>query len=293
VFAFEKSSRRQGTVEGLAPSKEKVAPEFYQVWMNVDLVERLIELSEGENYQKVLTFLQEPKRQIAEYMLLTISLTHPKKGRGLMDELLSTLLPPFIGNHPNSITVLTALWKNNEQMMIRGICELCNADQRVMNLSRVLDITQEIRDSFMKIVNCEDYKFTVNLGILAGKRDFLHYDVWLQKRLAEIGTPFIDPLIQYVFENIVYPLKEQEKKSGELTESVKNNILERSHLNKEKLTITYEHLNNLRLQENPKVTANSKVAIKKLTEELMALFPLHNTSSGTSEEIDNAANSYF
>ena len=48
-----------------------------------------------------------------------------------------------------------------------------------MNLSRVLDITQEIKDSFMTIVNCADYKFAVNLGILAGKRDFLHFDVWI------------------------------------------------------------------------------------------------------------------
>jgi len=28
----------------------------------------------------------------------------------------------------------------------------------------------------MPIVNCDDYHFAVNLGILAGKRDFLHYD---------------------------------------------------------------------------------------------------------------------
>jgi hypothetical protein len=48
-----------------------------------------------------------------------------------------------------------------------------------MNLSRVLDITQEVRDSLLAIVYCEDYNFAVNLGILAGKRDFLHYDNWI------------------------------------------------------------------------------------------------------------------
>lgn len=48
-----------------------------------------------------------------------------------------------------------------------------------MNLSRVLDITQEVKESLMPIVDCEDYYFAVNLAILAGKRDFLHYDVWL------------------------------------------------------------------------------------------------------------------
>jgi len=40
----------------------------------------------------------------------------------------------------------------------------------------VLDITQEIKDSLIEIVYCDDYDFAVNLGILAAKRDFLHYD---------------------------------------------------------------------------------------------------------------------
>jgi hypothetical protein len=35
----------------------------------------------------------------------------------------------------------------------------------------------------MPIVNCDDYYFAVNLGILAGKRDFLHYDQWLVDRI--------------------------------------------------------------------------------------------------------------
>ena len=111
--------------------------------------------------------------------MLTISQTNPTRGNLILDELLSALLPQFLGNHPNSILVLRKLWEFNRDLMIRGISELCRHDQRVMNLSRVLDITQEIKDSLITIVYCEDYDFAVNLGILAGKRDFLHYDVWL------------------------------------------------------------------------------------------------------------------
>lgn len=77
-----------------------------------------------------------------------------------------------------------------------------------MNLSRVLDITQEVKESLIPIVNCEDYYFAVNLGILAGKRDFLHYDVWLQSRIAEVGTPFIKALVKYMKEHIIMPIIE-------------------------------------------------------------------------------------
>lgn len=136
--------------------------------------------------------------------------------------------------------------------MIRGICELCRHDQRIMNLSRVLDITQEVRDSLIPIVDCSDYYFAVNLGILAGKRDFLHYDVWLQSRIKDVGTPFIKALLKYIKVHIVYPIIEYVQRirtnngnlSEESLENYKSGVLDRSHLSKEKLCITIEHLTN-------------------------------------------------
>ena len=77
-----------------------------------------------------------------------------------------------------------------------------------MNLSRVLDITQEVKESLLAIVYCRDYNFAVNLGILAGKRDFLHYDVWIQRQIKEVGTPFIDAVIKYLTEHILNPVTE-------------------------------------------------------------------------------------
>ena len=135
----------------------------------------------------------------------------------MLDELLSLLLPQFLGNHNNSILVLQALWRNNQDLMIRSICELCRHDQRIMNLSRVLDITQEVKESLMPIVDCEDYYFAVNLAILAGKRDFLHYDVWLGRRISEVGTPFIKALLKYIKEHIISPIVEHMKRSPEVT----------------------------------------------------------------------------
>ena len=124
-----------------------------------------------------------------------------------------------------------------------------------MNLSRVLDITQEIKESLLPIVNCEDYYFAVNLGILAGKRDFLHYDVWLKGRIEAVGTPFIKALLKYIKEHIITPIMEYMKKhmnpsqnamdvSQEQIETHKQQVLERSHLSREKLCITIEHLSN-------------------------------------------------
>jgi hypothetical protein len=55
-------------------------------------------------------------------------------------------------------------------------------------------------------VYCEDYNFAVNLGILAGKRDFLHYDVWIKSRIKDVGSPFVDALLKYIYEHIISPV---------------------------------------------------------------------------------------
>jgi hypothetical protein len=67
--------------------------------------------------------------------------------------------------------------------MISAISEVFRKENSFLNLSRVLyflfqvlDITQEIKDSLLSIVNSKDNEFSVALGILAGKRDFLHFD---------------------------------------------------------------------------------------------------------------------
>ena len=154
-----------------------------------------------------------PIKHMPEYLLLSLSLAKPSCGNLLLDELLSILMPIFLGNHDNSSIVMATIFQNNQSLFIRSICEMCKHDQRLMNLSRVLDITQEVKDSLIKIVYCEDYNFAVNLGILAGKRDFLHYDVWIKSRIKDVGSPFINALIKYIQENIITPVSDFVHKS--------------------------------------------------------------------------------
>lgn len=99
----------------------------------------------------------------------------------------------------------------------------------------------------MPIVDCEDYYFAVNLAILAGKRDFLHYDVWLQKRINDVGTPFIRAMLKYIKEHIIQPITEfaRQTSNTDQIEQQKQLVLEKSHLSKEKLAMTIENLQNL------------------------------------------------
>ena len=76
----------------------------------------------------------------------------------------------------NSFSVIEEVWNANKELVINAIANMYNSSPDLMNLSRILDITQKLKESLLLLVNCNDYKFAVNLAILAVKRDFLHIE---------------------------------------------------------------------------------------------------------------------
>lgn len=147
-------------------------------------------------------------------------------------------------------------------------------------MNRILDITQEVKQSLIPIVYCEDYAFAVSLGILAGKRDFLHYEMWLKSRIKDIGSAFIEALLKWIEDNITYPVQDFTKRNAGMLasnpdqfESQKTSLLEKSHLTKEKLQMTMDHLRPANLQSNTLVTKETLAHITELTATLRELFP--------------------
>jgi CCR4-NOT transcription complex subunit 1 len=110
--------------------KERGEPaESIEIWQCIDLVERLVILSESPNlFVKVKKMFEGPLKQLPEYLLLNLSCAKPPVGNIMIDELLSILMPIFLGNHANSSIVLQKLFELNSSLFIRGICELCKHD---------------------------------------------------------------------------------------------------------------------------------------------------------------------
>lgn len=78
------------------------------------LVERLITLSDSTLlYKRIRRVFDFPLTSLPEYLLLSISMSKPDCGNLMLDELLSILMPIFLGNHDNSAVVLAQLFENN------------------------------------------------------------------------------------------------------------------------------------------------------------------------------------
>jgi CCR4-NOT transcription complex subunit 1 len=206
TFSFAKCSKRIGQVSELPDINSLMI----DVWSSPEVIEILLHLSETQSYHKVRKILDTPIASCPEYLLLALSQAKVCKGTYLLDELLSILMRGFLESHPQSSPVLKKLWDFNSELMIRTVSELCN-DTRVnskINISKALEITQGINDSLIRFVKSEDYYFAVSLGILAGDKDFLNCDAWLNERIKTVGSPFVRSLTHYLLCHVFRPIQD-------------------------------------------------------------------------------------
>jgi len=224
---------------------------------------------------------------IPEIIVIALALIKTEGDEFIYEEILNETLPLFLGNHINSIAVLEEVWNLNREMVIKTICNLYRSNPDLMNLSRILDITQKIKDSLIPIVSCADHYFTVNLAILAVKRDFLHIDQWLSERISKIGDDFIECLLNYIKENVIALCKDV------TSQTAKENILERCQLSLESLAIIFENLTPNKIGKNPKVSKRIEAEITNTYKAIFEIFDELQAQPPNSEEIEEAANKIY
>lgn len=273
-------------------------PASLQFWCCLELLELLIEGSETEYYFHIRNLFEIPLAKCPDILIIGLSQIKPKAGMVLLEELFSNLFPLYLLNHSNSIPILEALWRYNEKLMIEAIFCLYRKENSSLNLSRVLDITQEIKDSLIPLANCSNLIFSVSLGILASKREFLHFEHWLTDRLKNVGNSFITILLRYIEENVILPcdmIEKAELIQPHIVNSAPQNtplsILEKAQMTLESLGIIMENFLGSGFEKlHPK---NQKKA-KEIFASVCKYFPaLSGMNESAFLEIETAANNLF
>ena len=254
-------------------------------WTCISLLEVLLKLSHGNNYVKVKELFNWPIQNIPEIIALGLIQITQKPSDFLYDELIQEVLTCFLGNHMNSFSVIEEVWNANKELVINAIANMYNSSPDLMNLSRILDITQKLKESLLLLVTCNDYKFAVNLAILAVKRDFLHIEQWLKERIENVGDDFILALLDYIKENLIIHCKTNTKN--------KEAILEKSQLNFETLAIILENLTSVKHSNNPKVSLSTEEQVQEIYKNIFDTFKELNLEPVDSKEIEETANSIF
>lgn len=171
------------------------------IWRSLDLVETLLHLSERGLYSQVQDLFKFPTQHCPDVLVLALLQLNPPI-TGLCHELLTNLIPVFLGNHPNSGIILHHAW-HSQNLSIKPIIMHAMAewyirgDNDQTRLSRILDVAQDLKALSM-LLNAQSFPFVIDLACLASRREYLKLEKWITDKIREHGEPFISACIKFL-----------------------------------------------------------------------------------------------
>lgn len=179
------------------PDNKKLAS-----WKCLGLLETLLNLLEnGGLYSQVQELLKEPVQHCPDVLVLGL-LQHTQPMSKLRQELLSSLIPVFLGNHPNSAIILHHAWHAQsplvKPLVMHAMAEwYMRAEHDQTRLSRILDVAQDLKALSM-LLNVQRFPFVIDLSCLASRREYLKLDKWLTDKMREHGETFVSACVNFL-----------------------------------------------------------------------------------------------
>ncbi|KAM9815706.1 CCR4-NOT transcription complex subunit 1 isoform 3-T3 [Syngnathus typhle] len=173
-------------------------------WKSLDLVESLLRLSEVGQYEQVKQLFSFPIKHCPDMLVMAL-LQISTSWHTLRHELISTLMPIFLGNHPNSAIILHYAWHGQgqspsiRQLIMHSMAEWYMRGEQYdqAKLSRILDVAQDLK-SLSMLLNGTPFAFVIDLAALASRREYLKLDKWLTDKIREHGEPFIQACVTFL-----------------------------------------------------------------------------------------------
>ncbi|XP_032816690.1 CCR4-NOT transcription complex subunit 1 isoform X5 [Petromyzon marinus] len=173
-------------------------------WKSLDLMETLLRLAESGHYEQVKQLFSFPLKHCPDLLVLAL-LQINCTWNTLRHDLISLLMPIFLGNHPNSAIILHYAWHGQgqsptiRQLIMHAMAEWYMRGEQYdqTRLSRILDVAQDLKALSM-LLNATPFAFVIDLAVLASRREYLKLDKWLTDKIREHGEPFIQACVSFL-----------------------------------------------------------------------------------------------
>lgn len=170
-------------------------------WRCIYLVELLLYAAERGYYMQVHDLFKMPIQHCPDILLLALLQINPPI-TVFRQELLTNLIPIFLGNHPNSGTILHHAW-HSQNINIKPIIMHSMADWYIRGesdqskLSRILDVAQDLK-ALSLLLNVQSFPFVIDLACLASRREYLKLDKWLTDKIRDHGETFVSAMVKFL-----------------------------------------------------------------------------------------------
>ncbi|XP_014252247.1 CCR4-NOT transcription complex subunit 1 isoform X3 [Cimex lectularius] len=171
-------------------------------WRSLSLLETVLNLAErGGLFPDVQDLLKVPAQLCPDVLALGL-LQVPLQMSNFRLEILGSIMPIFLGNHPNSGIILHQAWHTSQfcikQTIMHAMADwYLRGDSDQSRLSRILDVAQDLK-ALSLLLNAQSYPFVIDLACLASRRGYLKLEKWLTDKIREHDEPFITELLKFL-----------------------------------------------------------------------------------------------
>ncbi|CAG9761528.1 unnamed protein product [Ceutorhynchus assimilis] len=203
VFCFGDYPCASVTVDVLKTPPEHDGKELSN-WRSLNLIELLLNMSEIGLYSPVQELFKAPMHSCPDVLVLALlQITGPVTM--LRQDLLTNLIPIFLGNHPNSGILLHHAWHtqniNVKPVIMHAMSEwYTRGECDQTRLSRILDVAQDLKalSMLLNAQSPQSYPFIIDLACLASRREYLKLEKWLSDKISEHGEAFISACVKFL-----------------------------------------------------------------------------------------------
>ena len=174
-------------------------------WRSLNLLELLLNMSELGVYTSCMELIKFPVMHCPDLLLLGL-LQLTNIWNKLKQEVLTVLIPIFLGNHPNSAVILQYAWNQTHNThlirtlvmssMVEWYSKAQDAEQNI-RLARILDVSQDLK-ALSILLGGQPMIFNIDLACLAARRGYLKLDKWLTDRIRDHGELFISTVVAFL-----------------------------------------------------------------------------------------------
>ncbi|XP_066592088.1 CCR4-NOT transcription complex subunit 1 isoform X2 [Prorops nasuta] len=181
----------------------KAAPESdnkeAQTWRSLNVVELLLHIA--ELHKPAQELFKWPIQHCPDVLVLALLQINPTITK-FRQELFSTLMPIFLGNHPNSAVILHHAWHANnikiKPIIVHAMADWYHCgDRDQTRLSRILDVAQDLK-ALSSLLNAQPFPFVIDLACLASRREYLKLEKWLTDKIRDHGEPFVKACVKFL-----------------------------------------------------------------------------------------------
>ncbi|XP_011168409.1 CCR4-NOT transcription complex subunit 1 isoform X1 [Solenopsis invicta] len=200
IFCFADYPYHSVTVDVLKAAPEGDSKEG-QTWRSLNIVELLLHMAERGLYNPVQEIFKWPLQHCPDVLILALLQINPPFTL-LRQELFTTLLPIFLGNHPNSAVILHHAWHANnpkiKTLIMHAMADwYTRGDHDQTRLSRILDVAQDLK-ALSALLNSQSFPFVIDLACLASRREYLKLEKWLTDKIRDHGEVFVAACVKFL-----------------------------------------------------------------------------------------------